>query len=148
MLDFFEGRSETLPGPPSDLHDLRLPMLRLPLLTERPEREATDIGRGRGRDESDGGGINGVENDGGAGGINGVENDGGGLGAVTDDANVGTKGDAGGPGGGNDGGIKEGDSGDEAIDELPGCPGIEDNPANGVVNDEVDEVDGAKNGGM
>lgn len=133
MLDFFEGRSETLPGPPSDL---RLPMLRLPLLTERPEREATDIGRARGRDESDGGGIN------------GVENDGGGLGAVTDDANVGTKGDAGGPGGGNDGGIKEGDSGDEAIDELPGCPGIEDNPANGVVNDEVDEVDGAKNGGM
>lgn len=97
-LDFFEGRSETLP-----LSDLRLPVLPLP--AERPEREPIDVW-GRGRDDGgtsrvndDGGGTYDAGGGGNSGGVDdddgasGVDDNGGGT-----DANRGTKDEASGDG--------------------------------------------------
>jgi hypothetical protein len=106
-LDFFEGRSETLP-----FSDLRLPAL--PLLTERPECKAINVGWGR-----DDGGASGVDNDGGA---TGVDNDGGASGIDDDD------------GGGIDAtcGTKDSDTGpkDGKVGAIEG-PGVKDDPVDG-----------------
>jgi hypothetical protein len=130
-LDFFEGRSETLP-----FSNLCLPAL--PLLTEWPEHEAINVGWGR----EDDGSASGVDNDGGAsmvdndgtGGASRIDNDGGG----TDNADVGIKDD---DGGGIDAtrGTKDSNTGpkDGKVGTIKG-PGVKDDPINGCVKEEVD----------
>ena len=120
-LDFFEGRSETLP-----LSDLRLPVLPLP--AERPEREPIDVW-GRGRDDGGASEVNdegGGTYDAGGGGNSGGVDDGGASG-VNDDGG-GTYDDG---GGGNDGGV----------DDDDGASGVDDNgggtDANRGTNDEA-----------
>jgi hypothetical protein len=120
LLDFFEGRSETLP-----LSGLRLPAL--PLLIEWPEREAADICWGRGRDDG-GSGVDG-------GGGTGADNDDGG----TDDADIGIKDDAGAaPGGGgkDDAGTAPGGGGKNDAGAAPGG-----GKYGGVYNGETDNAD-------
>jgi hypothetical protein len=127
-LDFFEGRSETLP-----FSDLCLPVL--PLLTEQPEHEAINVGWRR----EDDGSASGVDTDGASrvdnnGGASRIDEDGGG----TDNADVGIKGDN---GGGRDAtcGTKDGDTGpkDGKVGTIE-RPGVKDDPIDGCVKEEVD----------
>jgi hypothetical protein len=128
-LDFFGGQSETLP-----FSDLCLPVL--PLLTERSECKAINVGWGR--REGDGS-ASGVDDDDGA---SRVDNDSGASridddGRGSDNADVGIEDD-------NDGGIdathgtKDSDTGPEngKVGTIEG-PGVKYDPVDGRVKEEV-----------
>ena len=130
-LDFFEGRSETLP-----LSDLRLPAL--PLFTKWPEcwERGRDNG-GASRVDDDGGGTDnadvGIKDDAGGGGNDGgVDNNGGGT---VDDNGGGTDANC---------GPKDEDTGpvDGKVDTIG--PGVKDNPANGGVKEGENDCDDVK----